>query len=273
MQDADTFALVVGYHGAAFSGYARQPEQLTVQGELERALGLLFRRPVETVCAGRTDAGVHALGQVVSFSVEPSELSGRTLESLRRSLNALTHDDIVVREVRRCKSGFSARFDAQARTYRYFLATGATPPVLMRDCCWYVPANLDVEAMRRASRCLIGEHDFKSFCKAVSAEGKRTWRYVSDIAFDQEELMGQSFLVMTITGNAFLHSMVRSIMGTLTMVGRGQRDESWVAQALAACDRRAAGECAPAAGLVFWSVAYGDDAFCAGALPGEQGAD
>ena len=264
-----TLALKVAYRGAAFSGFARQPEQLTVQGELERALEMLLRRSVETTCAGRTDAGVHARGQVVSFDVCPEELteldardagSNRPrLASFKRSLNAITHDDIAVREVWQAEDGFSARFDAKAREYRYFLATGPVPPVFMRDFSWYVPGaadGLDVDAMERASRCLIGEQDFKSFCRASSAEGKPTCRNLMEVSFSEEELFGENLLVVRVVGSSFLHSMVRTIVGTLVDVGRHRRPEGWVAEALAACDRTAAGECAPACGLLFWSVRY-----------------
>lgn len=264
-----TLALRVAYRGAAFSGFARQPDQLTVQGELEDALRMLLRREVETTCAGRTDAGVHAIGQVVSFDVSSDELaeldardegSGRVrFASLKRSLNAITHDDISVREVWQAADGFSARFDAKAREYRYFLSVGTTPAVLMRDFCWQVPgsaAGLDIDAMRRASRCLIGEQDFKSFCRAVSAVDKPTCRNLMEVSFSTEEVMGEELLVIRVVGSSFLHSMVRTIVGTLVDVGRGRRSEEWVAEALAARDRAAAGECAPAQGLVFWDVRY-----------------
>lgn len=251
-----TLALTVAYNGAPFCGFARQPGQLTVQGELEQALALLFRREVETTCAGRTDAGVHAAGQVVSFDVRKDELRDRTLPSLRRSLNALTHDAIAVRVVERKPYGFSARFDARAREYRYRICVGETPPIFMRDFSWFMPGGLDVAAMEAASRCLIGEHNFKSFCMAASAEGKPTCRNVHEISFCTEAVMGERMLVVKVVGNAFLHSMVRTMVGTLAAVGRGQRDPRWVAEALKACDRRAAGENAPAQGLVFWRVVY-----------------
>lgn len=260
-----TLALKVAYRGEAFSGFARQPDQLTVQGELERALEMLFRREVETTCAGRTDAGVHARGQVVSFDVTEDELrelderdagSGRPrFASFRRSLNAITHEDIMVREARQAADGFSARFDATAREYRYFLAVDEVPPVFMRDFCWHV-GPLDVEAMDRASRCLIGEQDFKSFCRAASAVDKPTCRNLMEVSFAHEDVAGENMLVVRVIGSSFLHSMVRTIVGTLVDVGRGRRPESWVEEALAACDRTAAGECAPASGLVFWEVLY-----------------
>lgn len=260
-----TLAAKVAYRGAAFSGFARQPDQVTVQGELEHALELLLRRPVETTCAGRTDTGVHARGQVISFEVDEDELremderdagSGRVrFASLRRSMNAITHEDIAVREVWQAVDGFSARFDAKAREYRYFLAIDEVPPVFMRDFSWHV-GPLDVDAMQRASRCLIGEQDFKSFCRAASAVDKPTCRNLMEVSFEAEDVAGETMLVMRVVGSSFLHSMVRTIVGTLVEVGRHRRPEEWVAEALAARDRTAAGECAPAQGLVFWEVRY-----------------
>ena len=168
-----TLGLTVSYNGAPFSGFARQPGQLTVQGEIEQALALLFKRDVETTCAGRTDAGVHALGQVMSFDVDDVDLRGRSLPSLRRSLNALTHDAITVREVEPKPLGFSARFDAQAREYHYHLCVDSTSPIFMKDFSWFVPGGLDVFAMEAGARHLIGEHDFKSFCLAASPKASR----------------------------------------------------------------------------------------------------
>ncbi len=251
-----TLSLTVSYNGAPFSGFARQPGQLTVQGELEQALSLVFRRPMEVVCSGRTDAGVHALGQVVSFDVANDELEGRNLYSLRRSLNALTHEDITVREVEERQPGFSARFDAQWREYHYHVCLDEVPPLFMRDFSWYVHGQLDIDAMREAAAHLVGEHDFKSFCMAASAVGKPTCRNVHEISLSREMIMGEGILTIKVVGNAFLHSMVRTIVGTLVMVGRGQRKPEWVREVLEARNRTAAGENAPAAGLVFWRVQY-----------------
>lgn len=251
-----TLSLTVSYNGAPFSGFARQPSQLTVQGELEQALSLVFRRPMEVVCSGRTDAGVHALGQVVSFDVANDELEGRNLYSLRRSLNALTHEDITVREVEERQPGFSARFDAQWREYHYHVCLDEVPPLFMRDFSWYVHGQLDIDAMREAAAHLVGEHDFKSFCMAASAVGKPTCRNVHEISLSREMIMGEGILTIKVVGNAFLHSMVRTIVGTLVMVGRGQRKPEWVREVLEARNRTAAGENAPAAGLVFWRVQY-----------------
>ena len=252
-----TLALTVSYNGAPFSGFARQPGGLlTVQGELEHALELLYRRPVPTVCAGRTDAGVHALGQVVSFQLEDEELGVRTDEALMRSINAITHHDIGVRAIEHAEEGFSARFDAKAREYRYFLSAEKTPPLVMRDFCWHTPGELDVDAMRAGAAHLIGEHDFKSFCLAASAKDKPTCRNVMRIDVEPVEVMGERLVCITVVGSSFLHSMVRTIVGTLLAVGRGRREPAWVGEVLAACSRDAAGEKAPAKGLVFWKVIY-----------------
>ncbi len=256
MGNLKTYSFTVSYNGAPFSGFARQPGQLTVQGELEHALQLLFRREVETVCAGRTDAGVHALGQVVSFEAEESELDGRSPSSIVRSMNALTHDNISVLEMVERREGFSARFDAVSREYRYFICTRETAPVFMDCFSWHLPHKLNVEAMREASQYLLGEHDFKSFCLAVSAVGKPTCRNVQEISFFEETIMDEPMLVIKVIGNAFLHSMVRTIVGTLVMVGHGKRSPEWVKEVLEALDRKAAGENAPAKGLVFWHVDY-----------------
>ncbi|WP_342352757.1 tRNA pseudouridine(38-40) synthase TruA [Raoultibacter timonensis] len=253
-----TVALEVSYDGAPFSGFARQPGQLTVQGSIEDALALLYGRPVETTCAGRTDAGVHARGQVVSFDLSGDEFASRPLSALSRSLNALIDDRASVKRIGEASFGFSARFDAVSREYRYFIYEGADRPVLVSDRVWHLKRRLDIQAMAEGASYLVGEHDFKSFCMAVSAEGKPTCRNVSEITIGREELLGEEVAVVKVIGNAFLHSMVRTIVGTLVAVGTGRREPSWVGEVLEARDRRAAGENAPAAGLVFWHVDYGD---------------
>ena len=251
-------ALLVSYNGAPFHGFARQPGAIaTVQDTLEEALATVYRRPVDTVCAGRTDTGVHALGQVVSFELTEDECAARPLHTLVRSLNALTHEAVGVRDAVVAPDGFSARFDAVSRTYRYFVSDAPVAPLIMRDFCLHVRSGaLDVAAMNEAATYLIGEHDFKSFCVAASAVDKPTHRYVGALSVDRVEMGGEELVAIDITGNAFLHSMVRTIAGTLVAVGRGLREPAWVDEVLRACDREAAGEKAPAAGLVFWKVTY-----------------
>lgn len=251
-----TTALVVAYDGSGFAGFARQPNARTVQGELESALTTALRRPIELVCAGRTDAGVHALGQVVSYGAAEGDLDARTL---LRSLNALTGEGVVVREVRRARERFSARTNAIGREYRYRIVAGRVPPMFLDRVAWHCVRELDVEAMREGATHLLGERDFKSFCVTVSAEGKTTMRRVDAVDIGYEEHLGEQCLVVRVLGNAFLHSMVRVMVGTLVEVGTGRRDPAWVKTAREACSRDAAGATAPAHGLTLWRVEYPDE--------------
>ncbi|MDR2108374.1 MAG: tRNA pseudouridine(38-40) synthase TruA [Coriobacteriales bacterium] len=256
--DDAVVSLTVAYDGSGFCGFARQPKQLTVQGALEQALATLYRRPVETVGAGRTDAGVHALGQVVSFSLSASELAARPLTRLIAALNAITPEPLVVRFAEERPAGFSARFSALEREYRYRLYTRAEPPLFLAPYVWWIPLDhpLDVNAMRRAAPLLLGEQDFRSFCVAKSAVGKTTIRRLNELFLFGHQHLGEHCIVIQVKGNAFLHSMVRVIAGTLVEVGLRRREPAWVAEVLAARDRRAAGPTAPAQGLTFWCVRY-----------------
>lgn len=255
IEPAGTLVLRVGYRGAGFAGFAPQPMQRTVAGELSRALATYLRRPVELVCAGRTDAGVHALGQVVSVPVAADELA-LPAHALLAGLTALTPDDISIRGIWCADAGFSARFDAVRRRYRYRICDGPSRPTLLWDSTWWLRQTLDVDAMQEAALPLLGEHDFKSFCKASSAVDKPTCRHLDEVRLSRVEEMGESLIAIDVCGNAFLHSMVRTIAGTLVEVGRHNREVAWVRTALEACDRTAAGPCAPAQGLVFMSVDY-----------------
>ena len=252
-QPVATIALTVAYDGALFAGFANQPGQDTVQGRLESALGTFLGRPVQTVGAGRTDSGVHALGQVVSFSASSQDLERR---DLLRSVNALARPGLVVREVRHAPRGFSARFDAVSREYRYRIVCGTVPPMFLGPVSWWIKKELDLDAMREAAALLVGERDFCSFCVTASALDKRTVRRVDTIDISRETQLGEECVVIRVVGNAFLHSMVRTIIGTLSLVGTGKKNVEWVGEALAACDRAAAGPTAPAEGLTFWSVEY-----------------
>lgn len=257
MRDSDgTTVLTVSYDGLGFAGFARQDGPSTVQGRLEESLATVLRREVSVVGAGRTDAGVHAKGQVASFaSVTGDPEPG----ALARSLNALCGPHIAVRGVHSAADGFSARFDAVAREYRYRLVAGPVPPVFLGPVAWHVPRSLDVEAMRAAASVLVGEHDFRSFCVAESAEGRNTVRRVETVAVVADEQLGEECLVVQVVGNAFLHSMVRVIVGSLVDVGRGARPAAWLADALASRRRSAAGPTAPAHGLTLWRVEYPPD--------------
>ena len=258
---ASTLVVEVGYRGAGFSGFAEQPAERTVAGELRRALETLLHRQVEMECAGRTDAGVSALGQFVSVPLATGELEGREGRRIARTLMALTPDDVSVRGVLTARAGFSARFDALERRYRYRIATGNARPVLAWDHSWWFRGELDADAMGEAARALVGEHDFRSFCKASSAAlmveaGRSTSRFLSSVDVCRVVEAGEPLVCVDVAGNAFLHNMVRIIVGSLVEVGRGHRDARWLEAALEARERSAAGPTAPAAGLVLEGVSY-----------------
>ena len=250
-----TLVIKLGYRGTAFCGFAEQPTQRSVAGDLRRALETVLRREVELTCAGRTDAGVHAQAQYVSLPVYDADLS-LSGEKLVRSLTALTDDDISIRQLFRAPQGFSARFDAQARSYRYRICADSARPILGWDHVWWYNGYLDADLMDMAAQALVGEHDFKSFCKAISAEGKPTHRVVERLSVEEIEEAGEKLIAVDITGNAFLHNMVRTIVGTLVEIGRGHRSVEWIDEVLAAKNRIAAGSCAPAQGLTFVNVRY-----------------
>ena len=257
-----TLVLELGYRGGAFSGFAEQEGCRTVAGELRHALETVLHRPVELVCAGRTDAGVHAIAQHVSIPVSGDEcaLSGRRLLA---SLTALVPDDMSVRRVLRADEGFSARFDATSRSYRYRISCGRMRPMLLWGHTWWLrpAASLDVSAMNEAAQHLVGEHDFTSFCKVSSARmlkesGRSLSRCLQHVNVIETVELGEPVVAIDVQGNAFLHNMVRIITGSLVEVGRGERKPSWISEVLDARDRKAAGMTAPPEGLTFTSVSY-----------------
>lgn len=251
------WALTVAYDGKPFAGFQSQEGLPTVQGTLEAALTTALRRPVSVTGAGRTDTGVHALGQVVSFDVGDEDPSSQVL---MRSINALAGPHVTVREARVAPPGFSARHSAISREYRYRLVPGPVPPLFTRDVAWWVKGRLDLDSMRRASRALLGDHDFRSFCTAEFAStGKSTRRSIDVIEVEESCELGEPLVVVRVVGRAFLHSMVRIVTGTLVEVGKSKRPESWVAEALEARDRSTAGPTAPAHGLTLWRVGYPDE--------------
>ncbi|HTD32183.1 MAG TPA: tRNA pseudouridine(38-40) synthase TruA [Candidatus Elarobacter sp.] len=244
-----TYRLVVEYDGRAFHGLQYQPRLRTVAGALEDALAKLFHEPVKITAAGRTDAGVHATGQVVSFAAEREF----PLDRLRLALNAQTPADLAVRDVAPAGDGFSARFDALERAYDYLILNRGFPSALWRARAWHVPRAIDDARFLAAAAPLIGEHDFVTYCGELPERGG-TVREVRAI-----ELVRRGDLVrITVRGNAFLHRMVRVIVGTLTGCATGYRDVGFAGRALASRERGAAGETAPAHGLYLAGVRYAD---------------
>jgi len=238
--------LVVAYDGGLFSGFARQRDRRTVQGELEAALERVAKRSVVTVGAGRTDAGVHAWGQVVHADV-PARLDP---EQVRRALNGRFGPEIVVREVGWAPPGFDARHSARRRTYVYRVDDSSAPDPLVRGFVLAWPRALDLARMREAAGPLIGEHDFAAFCR--SRAGATTTRRLRSLGIRRVRRLVEVRLV----ADAFCWQMVRGIVGHLLLVGDGRRDPASTVAVLAAADRSRAGNIAPGHGLVLESVAY-----------------
>jgi tRNA pseudouridine38-40 synthase len=241
--------LTVEYEGTAYQGWQLQPDGPTVQEVLERALATALREPVRVRGAGRTDAGVHACGQIAAVRVTrmPDDLT-----KLRRSLNALTPDDVAVRDIEAVDDAFDPRRHARSRLYEYRILQRAAPSPFWRRFAWHLPESLDREAMAAAAATLGGEHDFATFCAADAEPVRSTVRRVLDSALAAEPPL----LVYRIEATAFLKHMVRNIVGTLVEVGRGSRSPDGFGALIAARDRTRAGPTAPAHGLVLTAVRY-----------------
>ena len=241
-----TYRLDLSYDGSGFRGYARQPDVRTVQGELEAALARILE-PVSTAVAGRTDAGVHARHQVVSFHTETPVDCRRLPFSLTRLLGP----EVVVYRCRRVPDGFSARFDAARRTYRYRILDRPHPDPLRRFTVWHVAHPLNAASMNEAAGHFVGEHDFASFCR--KAEGRSTVRTVTSAGWRR---LPDGLLCLEIEGLAFCHQMVRSIAAFSVEAGRGRLAPEEAVRVLEARDRNAARGAAPPHGLVLWRVDY-----------------
>jgi tRNA pseudouridine38-40 synthase len=269
--------LTVAYDGGAYAGWQIQPDQPTVQGTLQAAWQQLTQERVNLTAAGRTDAGVHALGQVVGVSTE----TRLTNDDVQRGLNALLPEDVVVVAVENAPERFHATYDAVSKRYRYHIHNSRTRTVFDRRYTWHVPHPLDVAAMHTAGQALIGRHDFSSFESAGSerpdpvrtiteltvARGANvgwvcreaeTHRLIAPLAsMGSRGAENPSYsIAIEVSGDGFLYNMVRAIVGTLLKVGRGTRDLNWPAEVLAARDRRRAGQTAPPHGLFLVSVEY-----------------
>ena len=242
-----TYRLDLAYDGSGFHGYAKQPDVRTVQGEIEAALEP-WTGGVDTFVAGRTDKGVHASEQVVSFTCEELDT-----DRVVRSLNGRLGPEIAIRRIRAVAPGFHARFSATGRAYRYRILNSAIPDPFRAAVVWTYAEPLDASAMHAAVQCLVGEHDFAAFCRAVP--GRPTTRSVEWAAWrrsgDQVDL--------SIGASSFCHQMVRSIVAVSVEIGRGRLQPESMADILASRDRSLAKGAAPPMGLTLVAVAYGED--------------
>jgi tRNA pseudouridine38-40 synthase len=270
-----TLKLTIAYDGTAYAGWQFQPERPTVQATLENAIAKVTGQHVRILASGRTDAGVHALGQVVCLRTD----STLPPEVLLRALNANLPHDVAVLDVAEERNGFHPIADVVRKRYRYVIHDGPVRDVFSRRFVWhYVYGRLDADAMRRAAAALLGTHDFSSF-ESSGAERRTSVRTVFEIAVERGRAgdchslratrttspplmasdcvpLDSDFIAIDIEADGFLYNMVRAIVGTLVEVGRGNRPEDWPGEVLSAMNRRAAGPTAPPQGLFLVSVQY-----------------
>jgi len=245
--------VILSYDGAEFSGWQVQPDAVTVQGTLASAIGRITGEKVLPQGSGRTDAGVHALAQVMTFVTESSVPT----ENFVKALNDILPAAVRVLEVNDAPPSFHARHSARAKTYRYRIYRGAICPPFLARYVWHFPYPLDEEAMARAAGPVVGEHDFTSFA-AVDPERGRENELVSNVRtiFSSIWVRDQNELVYTVRGSGFLHHMVRNLVGTFIVVGKGTLQPEDIPRILAARSRSAAGATAPASGLYLVNVEY-----------------
>jgi tRNA pseudouridine38-40 synthase len=247
--------MLVAYDGSGFHGFAINRDVPTVGGTLQQAIEMVVQSPVTLTVAGRTDRGVHAWGQVVSFDMPIGVVE---LDDLRHAVNKICGGRVVVRDAVVTDDDFDARFSARARVYRYTVVNQPVPDPFTATTAWWVDRPLDLAAMRLACDPLIGEHDFGSFCRRPKADGVQAplMRRVIDARWSAPPDDRVRRLCFEIEATAFCHQMVRSIVGTIVEVGAGKKRAGEMAAILRARDRSAAGQMAPPHGLCLWEVRY-----------------
>jgi len=243
------FKITLAYDGTDFVGWQRQATGTSIQGLVEAALRELDQRDVTVIGAGRTDAGVHALGQVASFALERAI----DADTVVRALNARLPADVRVVAAEPVAAAFHARYDARAKTYRYRIWNADVVIPFERRYVWHLTDRLDAGAMAEAAALLEGSHDFAAF-QAAGSDVATTARHITRSLVSLSD--HEPLITYEICGDGFLRHMVRTIAGTLVEIGRGRRPPRWIAEVLAARDRASAGATAPAAGLFLVSVEY-----------------
>ncbi len=241
------YAVGVEYSGTAYCGWQRQPHCESVQQNLESALGFVADQPIDLVCAGRTDAGVHAIEQVAHFNTDVE----RSERAWVLGANCRLPRDIRLKWALPVEDDFHARFSARSRAYRYIIFNSAVPSAIFHDRTSWEFRPLDHDLMHDCAQVLVGEHDFSSF-RAIGCQAKSAHRKVHEISVSREG----EIVYLDIRANAFLYHMVRNIAGSLITVGKGEQDITWFARVFKARDRNLADVTAPAAGLYFLQALY-----------------
>jgi len=244
----ENFRIIVEYDGTAYHGWQRQKTDRTIQGEIEKALTTMTGKPVSLAGSGRTDAGVHAIGQTASFSSD----AGLSPDIYLKGLNSLLPDDILIRVCESMDPAFHARYDARSKLYQYRILNRDMPSILERHYVWHIRQKLNVEAMQKAATYFVGEHDFKAF-EGTGSPRTSTVRHVIRAGMRETK---DSQILFDIEADGFLRYMVRNIVGTLVDVGKGRIPGEDVKEILLSGDRSQAGATAPAWGLFLMQVNY-----------------
>ena len=239
--------LTIEYDGKSFNGWQKQPNKLNIQGEIEKAIEEITGEEIELIASGRTDAGVHSLGQVANFKTE----SNIDIEKLPYAINSKLKKSIVIKSAEEVDERFHSRYSVHSKTYRYTINNSKFGTALFRDMEYHFPFKLDENKMNEGAKLFIGEHDFKAF-KASGTSSKSSVR----IIYDAKVKRDGDRVIIELTGNGFLYNMVRIIAGTLLDVGTGKIEPSEIKNIIESKDRNLAGKTLPARGLCLLKVDY-----------------
>lgn len=239
--------LTIEYEGSDFNGWQKQPNKLNIQGTIEKVLESITGEKVELNASGRTDAGVHAIGQVANFKTN----SNIPIEKFAIAINSRLKKTIVVKKAEEVEENFHARYNCKKKTYEYVINNSEYGSAVFRNLAYHIPQKLNVEKMNKASKLFIGEHDFKAF-KSSGTSSKSSVR----IIYDTSVIKDEDNIKIRLTGNGFLYNMVRIISGTLVDVGLGKMEPEEITRIIEEKDRTKAGKTLPAHGLYLISVEY-----------------
>jgi tRNA pseudouridine38-40 synthase len=243
-------ALGIEYIGHSYNGWQKQEDVNSVEEEVIKAISLVADHPIKIYCAGRTDKGVHALGQVIHFESNAS----RSINDWKRGVNHFLPDDIAVLWVSEVNQDFHARYDAISRTYNYYIDTSKNPSIFRKNLCWHIPSNISIDFMQEAANIFIGTHDFSSF-RARKCQAKSPIKTI----YNFDIIKHEHLIIINICANSFLYNMVRNLVAAIVAVASGNKDMLWLQQVF---DNKARGyvlDKAPAGGLYFMCADYNED--------------